>query len=67
MIFFILHIFQQKFDVPEDFKISVTSELRRLVLTGELEKVSYSLFYQFIPVLLFRLSYPCLVICTFKT
>ena len=44
MIFFVLHIFQQKVDVPENFERSVTSKLGRVVFTGELEKVSYSLF-----------------------
>ncbi|KAI3515851.1 hypothetical protein L1887_14756 [Cichorium endivia] len=36
--FFTLYI-EQRFELPEDFKRSVTLKLRRLVLTGELEKV----------------------------
>ncbi|PWA92342.1 Histone H1/H5 [Artemisia annua] len=35
----ILSFINQKFDVPENFKRSMTSKLRRLVFTGELEKV----------------------------
>ncbi|KAJ9568391.1 hypothetical protein OSB04_004357 [Centaurea solstitialis] len=35
----IMDYIEQRFEVPQNFRRSVTSKLRRLVLTGELEKV----------------------------